>query len=176
MRQGSQPRFLLDVMLGSLARWLRLLGYDTLYFNEGEDSVLLSRARARRRLLVTRDRELAGRRDAKGVILLRSRQLCRQWSELVVACNLRPDRNRLMTRCGDCNTRIVPLSREAARRRVPPYVHATRRRFRRCPTCDRVFWRATHVTGIASRLEKFLQAARLSRAHAATGRRARRLP
>lgn len=163
-------------MLGSLARWLRLLGYDTLYFSGDDDSVLLWRARRQRRLLVTRDRELAGRRNAKGVILLRSPQLRGQWSELVVACNLRPGRNRLMTRCGDCNTRIVPLSREAARGRVPPYVHATRRRFRRCPTCDRVFWRATHVTGIASRLEEFLEAARVSRARVATGRRARRSP
>jgi uncharacterized protein with PIN domain len=155
-----EPRFAVDVMLGSLARWLRLLGYDTLYFNEAEDVALAAEARRRKRVLVTRDRQLAGRRSTGRVVLIRSQRLREQWLELVRVCDLRPRRARVLTRCGDCNTRVSPLSRETARRLVPPYVHATRRRFRRCPTCGRVFWRATHVTGIASRLEELLEAAR----------------
>jgi len=171
-------------MLGSLARWLRLLGYDALYSRDAEDADLALAARRRGRVLVTRDRELAGRGLTGRVVLITSQRLREQWLELARECGLRPRRRSLLTRCGECNTRVVPLPRTSARRLVPPYVYATRRRFRRCPSCGRVFWRATHVTGIASRLEELLEAARrqrtsggaIRRRRGAPGRRARRSP
>jgi hypothetical protein len=158
-------RFVVDAMLGSLARWLRLLGYDTLYFRDVDDLALAERARRERRVLVTRDRALAGRRDVRqNAVLIRARRLRSQWIELARACGLRPAASRFLSRCGDCNAALVPLPRARARGRVPPYVHATRRRFRSCPACGRVFWRATHRSGISARLAAWSAAAAALRA------------
>jgi hypothetical protein len=154
------PRFIVDAMLGTLARWLRLLGYDALYERGGEDGELAERAARLRRVLVTRDRGLARRRNAARVVLLRAVSLRGQWVELARALRLRPPRALAMTRCGDCNRRLRALARRSARALVPPYVHATRRRFRRCPGCARVFWRATHASGIEARLREMAAAAR----------------
>lgn len=157
-------------MLGTLARWLRLLGYDARYFRDLDDADLLARARRGGRVLVTRDRALASRRAAGPVVLLRARTLGGQWAELARACGLRPRPSRALTRCALCNARLVSLLRRQARRLVPPYVHATRRRFRCCPKCGRVFWRATHLRGIAARLRALRRAAAgLGRRSAAAG-------
>jgi len=147
-------------MLGSLARWLRLLGYDATYHRRMDDAALATRARRARRVLVTRDRALAQRRLTGRVALLRARTLRGQWLELARACALRPPASLALTRCAVCNARLRPLSRRAAQARVPRYVHATRRRFRICPDCRRVFWRATHLDGIARRLGELRRAAR----------------
>jgi uncharacterized protein with PIN domain len=146
-------------MLGTLATWLRLLGYDTLYCQRQDDALLARQARRERRVLVTRDRELARRRATGRVVLIRSQDVRGQWSELARSLRLRPILSRALSRCAVCNTELEPLERAAARALVPPYVHATRRRFRRCPGCGRVFWRATHMRGISRRLRNLVQAA-----------------
>jgi hypothetical protein len=154
------PRFIVDAMLGTLARWLRLMGYDALYERHGDDGELAARAARLCRVLVTRDRGLARRRNAARVVLLRAASLRGQWIELARALKLRPLRALALTRCGDCNRRLRALARRRARALVPPYVYATRRRFRCCPGCARVFWRATHAPGIEARLRDLAAAAR----------------
>ncbi|MEE9218869.1 MAG: Mut7-C RNAse domain-containing protein [Acidobacteriota bacterium] len=171
--QETRPRFVLDAMLGSLARWLRLLGYDALYFRDLDDGALASRARRQRRVLVTRDRALAARGSAGSMVLIRSHGLRAQWVELALICGLHPARGQTLIRCGDCNARLVNLSRERVRDRVPPYVFATRRRFRGCPGCGRVFWRATHMRGIEARLSELLAAARSAHRRRSAARRKR---
>jgi len=159
-----RPRFLVDAMLGTLATWLRLLGYDARYCRALDDDALAGRARREGRVLVTRDRELARRRAAGRAVLIRSQDLSRQWAELARALRLRPRLGRALSRCAVCNRELEPLARAAARPLVPPYVHATRRRFRRCPGCGRVFWRATHMRGISRRLRTLVEAARRANA------------
>lgn len=169
-----RPRFLVDAMLGTLATWLRLLGYDARYCRALDDDALAGRARREGRVLVTRDRELARRRTAGRPVLIRSQDLSRQWAELARSLRLRPRLGQALSRCAVCNRELEPLARAAARALVPPYVHATRRRFRRCPGCGRVFWRATHLHGISRRLRTLVEAARranaLTSASRGTGR------
>ena len=68
--------------------------------------------------------------------------------------NLSSERRRAFGRCVDCNTPFERISSETARPRVPAYVARTRSRFRYCPQCDRVFWRATHVAEMEDRLHR----------------------
>jgi hypothetical protein len=173
-----RPRFIVDAMLGTLARWLRLMGYDALYERSGDDSRLAAKAARLRRVLVTRDRGLAARRGAGRVVLLRAEALRGQWVELARSLRLRPPRASALTRCGDCNRRLEALPRPRARPLVPPYVYSTRRRFRRCPGCGRIFWRATHASGIEARLRELAAAGRTAArgADAAAPRRRRRSP
>lgn len=151
---SGDPRFIADVMLGSLARWLRVLGFDVHYDSTLEDGPLVELAVAEGRTILTRDRRLVERRLAENHILIASDVLEEQVMQVAHEAPLKPDEKRVFGRCLDCNTPFETLSADVARLRVPPYVARTRSRYRYCPRCDRVFWRATHVAAMEDRLRR----------------------
>ena len=123
-------RLLADGMLGKLARWLRLSGYDTAYDNAAGDHELARRARAEGRVLLTRDRALAARRGLNA-LWIRSEVVEEQVREVQNA--LGPPPEPPFSRCAVCNTRLESVSREQIAGQVPPYVLRTQTGFRRCP-------------------------------------------
>jgi uncharacterized protein with PIN domain len=138
---GQTRHFLVDAMLGRLAKWLRILGYDTLYDPSWDDAQLVRLARAEDRILLTRDLELARR---KGVLVLRvaseslEAQLDQLHAELGVVA-FAP-----WTRCPVCNSYLLMVPKGDAWGQVPPYVFVTQEEFRLCPHCNRFYWRGTH--------------------------------
>jgi uncharacterized protein with PIN domain len=152
----DEPRFVADGMLGRLARWLRALGYDTLYFRDAPDRRLLAVALADRRRLLTRDAALARRAREVG-LLVRAEALDLQIQEVMAACGLAGQ--RALSRCLECNALLAAAPPETVRDRVPPYTFATRREFWTCTGCGRVFWAGSHVTGIRRRLAPYLRGA-----------------
>ena len=149
--EGSQVSFVVDGMLGSLARWLRILGYDTDYANQRDDAELTRIARAESRVLLTRDRELAGRRGLKS-LLIESQLLDEQLAQ--VTATFPPKAGAHPGRCSVCNTVLVEATPEEVAHRVPRYVLKRHPPFRRCPGCDRIYWRGSHWRNMQSRLRK----------------------
>lgn len=149
---AEQPRLFADAMLGTLARWLRILGLDVEYDAAIGDTELVERAHSEGRVILTRDRRLVERRQARRWVLIRADPLEEQLAQVIGELSLELRAADLLRRCLDCNRDLEPLPTEEARPRVPPYVARTQSRFRRCPSCDRIFWRATHVEGIERRL------------------------
>jgi hypothetical protein len=141
---------LLDAMLGRLARWLRLAGYDAAYMRDADDLELVRVARAEGRLLLTRDLELARRRGVR-TLLIDSQQVDEQLDE--VRRSVGPPPEPITSRCAKCNAPLHPLDRAAARDRVPPYVFRTQREFSQCPACRRVYWPGTHWQAIRRQIE-----------------------
>jgi uncharacterized protein len=140
-------------MLGRLARWLRLMGYDTAYWRDGTDSALIRQAGVEDRLIVTSDRQLAGRRGIR-VVLIASESLDGQIAEVKAALrSVAPDQPERFSRCPECNVKLEKLSGKAARDLVPPYVWHTQSEFRRCAGCGRVYWKGSHWPGMQARLE-----------------------
>ena len=152
----SEARFVADVMLGKLARWLRALGYDTLYFRDAPDSRLLGIALRERRQLLTRDAGLAARAGAAG-LLIRAEALDAELREVMDACGLTS--RAPLSRCLECNGILAERQPAEVEGRVPPYTLATRPRFWECAGCGRVFWAGSHAEGILSRLQPCLAAA-----------------
>jgi uncharacterized protein with PIN domain len=144
-------RFVADAMLGTLAKWLRILGYDTLFDTTLNDNELVRLARAEDRVLLTRDRELAQRRGVQMILVL-SEKLDDQVHQVLADLDLEPA--RAFSRCPVCNEPLEPLDPQAARARVPAYVAQTQRTFKICPVCRRVYWRGTHWQRMEKRLEK----------------------
>ena len=134
-------RFVADAMLGTLAKWLRILGYDTLFDASLNDHQLVRLARAENRVLLTRDRELARRRGLHA-LLVAGERLDDQVRQVLADLDLTPD--RAFSRCPVCNQPLELIDREAALARVPAYVVQTHDSFSRCPACQRVYWRGTH--------------------------------
>lgn len=146
----NPPPLLLDAMLGRLARWLRLMGFDATYLPDVDDLVLVRHARAEGRLLITRDRGLAARRGVE-TLLLDSQDLEGQLEEVLTA--LGPPSTDAPPRCTVCNEPLEDLPRSAAKGRVPPYVLRTQQAFAQCPVCRRVYWPGTHWEAIQQRME-----------------------
>jgi len=147
-------RFIADCMLGKLAKWLRMLGYDTSYIPDADDDELVRVAVREDRLLLTRDRRLCDRR------MVRSRCVFVDWGstkeqvrQVVRELGLHVDREKLFTRCAVCNGEIAPISKLRVADRVPPYVYQTQSEFGYCEGCDRIYWRGTHVQHVLEALE-----------------------
>jgi uncharacterized protein with PIN domain len=135
-------------MLGSLARWLRFMGYDTAYPKAMSDNELIAKARAEGRVLLTRDKELSAR--CPGAIAIRSDVLEEQIREVAAVQPLRlvdP-----LSRCSLCNAVIEPVSPDQVRNIVPEGVLSRHQEFWRCPSCGRVYWQGTHWDKMVERL------------------------
>lgn len=132
-------------MLGRLAKWLRLLGYDTAYESQISDWDIIRWSAHENRVLLTRDREILKRwQVAKGIVavhLVTTPEVQDQLAEVRSAFGLEP---LAEARCPEDNSGLESLSRQEAKDRVPDYVLKTQKEFRCCPRCGRVYWKATH--------------------------------
>lgn len=138
------PRFVLDVHLGRLAAYLRMLGFDTLYSNQAEDSELVRISSEQRRILLTRDRGVLKHSAVSHGYWLRETNSRRQAAEVV----RRFDLGRLirpLTRCMVCNYMLQPASREQVRDHVPPAVLDACQEYHACPGCGRIYWEGSHT-------------------------------
>lgn len=150
----SMPPLLADAMLGKLARWLRVIGFDTRYM-QGEDAAIAHCARAERRVLLTRDHELAQRQGLQ-TILVRAEMLEAQLSEVIAVLGIPSP--EVSARCMHCNVPLVTIPKKDARERVPAYVLRTHEAFQQCRKCGRIYWKGTHWQGIAKRIDRVAEA------------------
>jgi uncharacterized protein len=146
-------KFLADCMLGKLAKWLRMLGYDTVYIPGADDDELVRIAVREDRVLLTRDRRLCERR------MVRSRCVFVDWGttreqlrQVIEASSLKVTEGALFTRCAVCNGEITPIPKSEVEGRVPPYVFETQTEFGYCGQCDKIYWRGTHVQHVLDAL------------------------
>jgi len=150
---NAELKFVADVMLGGLAKWLRLLGCDVYYNNMGEDSALLARALKEHLILLTRDNELANRAKSNGY-LVREEGTFNQLNEIIEKFDI--DVDIYGDRCPVCNGKIVDIEREEVKNDVPTYTYLTHSEFRKCLECGRVFWSGSHRDKAARILESIL--------------------
>ncbi len=156
-----EPRFIADAMLGRLARWMRLLGYDVLYHAGLDDREIARLAVRERRIVLTRDRELAASRAIRldrPALLVDADGVREQLALVFDALDLEPSAGRLFTRCSRCNGVLADATRETVRGRVPPFVLNTSTRFSTCDGCGRVYWDGTQRRLMRRRLAALVPA------------------
>lgn len=152
---SDTPRFAADAMLGRLARWLRVLGYDTWYDSTVADPVLVARANDEDRVLLTRDRHLLRELRPARALEVRQDDPLRQLQDVVQALALAPPRE-LFTRCLLCNALLVELTPAQALPLLPAEIEEVPQPVRRCPDCGRLFWEGSHVRRMRAALERVL--------------------
>jgi len=156
---GSEPdlRFVADAHLGGLARFLRMLGFDTLHRNAFDDEEIRRLADTEGRVVLTRDRELLKCREIARGAYVRSFKPEAQLREVAARYGLAA-LARPFTLCLRCNLPLKAVDRAAVAARVPPAVYALHERFVRCPGCDGVFWPGSHYQRMLSALRSSLSA------------------
>ena len=145
-------------MLGRLVRWLRRFGVDVLWDPAWDDAALERRAAREGRLLLTRDRRLAGRGVARDVLLVDSDRIEDQLRQIFAHLGLDPRRPPGPRRCARCNDVPVPARPEDLAGRAPPFVLRTARRLAACPGCGRIYWRGGQEDRAREVLERLLGA------------------
>jgi len=141
--EQESHRFIADVMLGRLARWLRLLGFDTLYFRDISDNQLIRIAKEQERFILTRDTGLAKIKGIGDCLLIGSKESFQQILEVIRALNLKDF--HFFNRCVSCNGQLSRLpDKTEIKDAVPDFVFLNFHIFLKCSGCGRVYWEGTH--------------------------------
>jgi len=134
-------KFAADTMLGRLARWMRLLGFDVLYPETVDDKELLKFADER--IILTRDKELGKKEN---VFLIKSVRIDEQLKQ--VMNELKLEIKAPLSRCSVCNQILAEVEKSSVKALVPERIYNNHDTFWRCPDCNRIYWKGSHYDKI----------------------------
>jgi uncharacterized protein len=146
------PRFVLDVHLGKLASYLRLLGFDVLYSPAYNDDELMSISLHEQRTLLSRDKRLIQHPSLTRAYLVRENKPREQAIEITRRFDLYSLIHPFI-RCLACNTLLRRVEKEDVAGRLPPRVREAFGEFYLCSYCDRVYWKGSHYEGMKAWIE-----------------------
>lgn len=138
-----EPRFLLDVHLGRLATYLRMLGFDTLYRNDYDDPELADISANQNRILLTCDRKLLMRKQINYGYLVRSRKPREQIAEILKRFDLFHYQPAI-ARCLQCNGIIEAVTKQQIQSQLLPLTRKHFDRFYQCDSCLKIYWEGSH--------------------------------
>lgn len=157
LRSMENLKFIVDINVGKLAKWLRMMGYDTLLFDGDDDWRMIIIALEEGRVIITKDTQIAKRGVITSgrlkAILITSDKSEQQIQQVVASLNL-DYQYRPFTLCLECNQPLVERSKQEVEDRVPPYVFQTQSQFVECPGCHRIYWKGTHWKAMTEKLQR----------------------
>lgn len=153
-RALRDPRFVADVHLGKLARHLRMAGFDTLCEARWDDDRIVACSLAERRTILTRDKRMLRRSEVERGYFVRAIHSEEQLAEVLRALQLEA-LVEPFTRCRECNMPLTDANAQDVDARVPPRIRSLYDRYKRCPSCGRVYWEGSHfrrMQGVLARI------------------------
>jgi len=155
---AMEIKFIADNNVGKLARWLRVMGYDTLLFTKKNDNKMIRTALSENRTVLTRDAQFMKRRLVTSgklkATLIEQDDPIAQLKGTVGKLNLSYCFNPFSL-CLECNQELIPRSREEVRNMVPAHAFETQNQYMECPACHRIYWRGTHWQAMDKKLRAF---------------------
>jgi len=149
-------KFIADCMLGKLAKWMKILGFDTLFFSRMEDEALISIARKEERILLTRDTGIINKALDFQALFIESENWREQVRQVLHDLGIRNE-VKPYSRCIQCNNLLKEVSKPGIKNLVTPFVYEHAQVFSLCPNCGRVFWHGTHFRDMEVKLEQLLK-------------------
>ena len=146
------PKFIVDVRLGKLARYLRMMGFDVLYKNDIDDNEIVNLSLLEKRAILTRDRGILKRNEVTHGSWIRSTNVKEQLIEVIKRFDLK-NIIKEFSRCIDCNSVLKPVSKNKIINGLPPKVSKSRKDFSQCPACNKNDWKGTHHQQMLSFIE-----------------------
>ncbi len=155
-----QIKFIADNNVGKLAKWLRIIGYDTLLFKEKNDSKMIEIALNEDRVILTKNSQIMKRRLVTNGKLKAVHIKCDepnvQLQETAKILNLDYHFNPFSL-CLKCNQKLVPRSKEEVQDLVPPRVFEIQKQYMECPSCHRIYWHGTHWQAMVRELRNIIE-------------------
>ena len=152
-------KFIVDINAGKLAKFLRIMGYDTLLFTGKDDGEMIKTALLQNRIVLTKDTQIMKRRLVTSgklkTILVKGDEPKIQLQQIASILNL-DYQFKPFSLCLECNQSLLQRSKDEVRDVVPPYVFKTQLDYRECPSCHRVYWRGTHWQAMSKELENLM--------------------
>ena len=138
-----EPKFICDVHLGKLARYLRMMGLDVLYKNNFDDEEIVRISLKERRAILTKDRGILKRSEVSHGYFIRNAKVEGQVKEVIKRFDLQKEIKEF-TRCLECNSELIKIAKEKIAGDLPPMVNQSKEEFFSCPGCGRLYWKGTH--------------------------------
>ena len=154
-------KFLVDCMLGRLAKGLRMLGYDTIYYRGQDPHQLIQLARQEGRVILTRNTKLIPKRSEDRIVRVIDDKPLLQLRELAQKEYISFDGENLFSRCLICNTLLNEIPREEVQGRVPDFIFYQQREFFQCPQCRRIYWQGTHHENMKRKIDELSTSTKL---------------
>jgi uncharacterized protein len=153
---SDNPSFITDASLASLAKWLRLLGYDTTIYPAQAGRQMLRVAADEKRIVLTRRGDMLDRQFSGILYLMTGKDIAAQLREVLDRFSLLTNQDKMFTLCLKCNENLVGVAKEEVRDLVPPYVFENYDVYTRCPNCLSIYWAGTHQRNALQSLEKYI--------------------
>ena len=150
-------KFITDSNLGKLAKWLRILGYDTVLYGGEADRNFLRKGEREGRVVLTRKKDMAARQFSGSLVTVGSDRVQEQLGEVMEKLSIAVDLGRLFSICVRCNEALVAVDKEDVAGMVPAFVYDTQSAFRRCPGCKGIYWPGTHIDNALNHLKTHIQ-------------------
>ncbi len=154
-------KFIADNNVGKLARWLRMVGYDTKLFNGADDGEMVNTAQVEGRIVLTRDTGIMNRRvitrgQVQGILIV-SDKLDKQIRQVVQILKINNNNYKPLTLCLECNQPLESRTKAEVKDCVPPYIYKTQKQFVECPACHRIYWKGTHWQAMQHQIENMIE-------------------
>jgi len=148
-------KLLCDQMLGTLAKWLRIYGFDTFYANmEMDDSYIIDMCKKDERVLITRDKELIirARKENLKTIGIKSIDINEQIK--IIISKIEIDSKKLLSRCILCNSLVEDIKKSEVKEKVPERVYRNNDKFWYCKNCDKIYWKGSHFENMIEKINQ----------------------
>jgi uncharacterized protein with PIN domain len=150
-------KFLVDHTLGKLAKYLRMLGIDTVYFTQTDVFTLIEKASQEKRIILSRNTKLKTIGGFPDFVFITDDQPDKQLSEVFKYFKIHITHDHLLTRCLTCNQKLIAGNHEDVKGKVPPYILGIHKEFSLCPQCKKVYWKGTHLKKMKEIIWKVLE-------------------
>jgi uncharacterized protein with PIN domain len=149
-------KFVVDGMLGSFTRWLRLLGYEADYFKDASDDFLIERTTIKGATLLTKDVDLFRRARVQGLqaFLVEGDDEAERLASVAVQFNLRLEVDDVLSKCPTCGSSLKRVDAEEVRSKIPEGSLRHFQEFWICTGCSKIYWRGRHWKKINETLAK----------------------
>jgi uncharacterized protein with PIN domain len=149
-------RFIADRTLGKLAKKLRVLGFDAVYWRGGNLEGAAKAAATEGRVLLTRSRRVQEKAEGLQVLVVEANDPQEQILQVLSAFKLRPEGDQFFSRCLMCNEALAPISKGEVEGKVPDFIQRTYDSFHICPRCHRIYWPGTHLQRMRKEMARTL--------------------
>ena len=147
-------KLLCDQMLGTLAKWLRIYGFDTFYANSKiDDKKILDIAKKEKRILITRDKDLINKAKKELIKTIQLKDIGIDNELSIVLNEVKIVKSKILSRCIICNNKIKTVKKEDIASKIPERIFKKHNEFWYCVNCNKVYWKGSHFEKMLEKIK-----------------------